>query len=200
MDAIEAAGLGADALMALPPGSFRGRPDRDRLVLDYHAAVAEAGLPLLVSYRREASGGVAYGPEILAQLLARPSVLGVEIATFDGIVAFQQVAALVREQAPGKLVASGEERFLGYSLMSGADLAIVGLGAAYPSEAIELIEAHFQGDPARFLQLSATLDALARPIYRPPMDGSTLRLLRALVEAGVLPSEAANEPSGLRRD
>jgi len=194
----EAAGLGADAVLALPPGPYRGRPDRDRLVLEYHAALAVPGLPLLISYRREDAGGIAYGPEVLAQLLARPEVIGVQVATIDGIVAFQQVAALVRDQAPEKRVVSGEERFLGYSLMCGADSAIVGLGAAYPSESIKLIGAHVSGDAARFLELSADLDRRARLIFRAPMEGSVLRLLKSLVQIGVLPPDAAHDPWGPR--
>ena len=183
-----AASLGADALHIQPPGSFRGRPDRDRLILEYHAAIAQAGLPLLISYRRESLGGIAYGPEILAQLLARPEVLGVEITTIDGIATFQQVEALTREYAPGKLVVSGEERFLGYSLMSGADGAMVGVAAIEPSLVAELLEAYFTPDAARFLTLSARVDALARPIFRPPLEGSSIRLIQALKDRGTIPS------------
>ncbi|WP_435005815.1 dihydrodipicolinate synthase family protein [Tundrisphaera lichenicola] len=196
MEANEAASLGADVLLAIPPGSFRGRPDRDRLILDYHAAVAEPGRPILASYRREVAGGVSYGPELIAQLMARPEVLGIEVSTLDGIATFQQLAALIHEQSPGKLVLSGEERFLGYSLMSGADAALVGMGAAYPAEVIELIESHFAGKSERFLKASAILDSLSRDIYRAPLERSTFRLLRAMVESGILPAEAACEHPG----
>ena len=44
-------------LLVHPPAAFRGRPDLDDLVLDYHAAVAEAGLPLILFYLYEAAGG-----------------------------------------------------------------------------------------------------------------------------------------------
>ena len=189
-----AASRGADALLVHPPGALRGRPERDRLVLEYHSAVAEAGLPMLVSYRREASGGIAFGPDVLAQLLARPEVLGVEIATIDGIVTFQQVEALARELAPGKSVVSGEERFLGYSLMCGADSALVGIGSAFPSEVLGLLEAHASGDAARFLDLSARVDALARAIFAPPFEGAARRLLWAFVHDGTIPPEAAHDP------
>ena len=191
----EAAGLGVDLLLVRPPGAIRGRPDRDRLVLEYHSEVAEAGLPMLVSFRREASGGISYGPEVLAQLLARPEVLGVEIATIDGIVTFQEVEALVREFSPSKVVASGEERFLGYSLICGADLTLVGMGCLFPEVVLELIEAHLSGDAARFLDRNAVVDALARVIFHPPMDGIPLRMLWTLVQRGMLPIEAANDPS-----
>ena len=193
-----AADLGADLLLVQPPGAVRGRPERDRLVLEYHSEVAQAGLPLIISYRREASGGISYNPEVLAQLLARPEVLGVEIATFDGITTFQQVEALAREVAPTKLVVSGEERFLGYSLMCGADSALVGIGSAYPERVLELLEAHFSGDASRFLAVNARVDAIARAIFVPPLEAMPLRLLWALVRRGRLPSEAAHDPWGPR--
>ena len=55
-----AADLGADALLVHPPVAFRDRPDRERLILDYHSAIAEAGLPLIAFYLYEAAGGIAY--------------------------------------------------------------------------------------------------------------------------------------------
>ncbi len=182
-----AAESGADALLLLPPVAVRGRPERDRLILEYHARVAEAGLPIFASYRREALGGINYGPEVLAQLLARPEVLGVEIATIDGISTFQQVEALVREYAPEKLVVSGEERFLGYSLMCGANLAMVGIGAVDPAVVADLLDSHFSPDPARFLKRSREVDALARPIFRAPFDGTNDRLIATLAKLKILP-------------
>jgi 4-hydroxy-tetrahydrodipicolinate synthase len=190
--------LGADILLVDPPGAIRGRPDRDRLILEYHSEVAQAGLPMLISYRREASGGIDYGPEVLAQLLARPEVLGVLIATLDGIAAFQQVEALARELAPTKRVVSGEERFLGYSLMCGADAALVGMGCASPSRVRDLIDAHFSNDAVRFLKRSGEVDRLARAIFTSPIEGVGLRLLWSLVQGESLPFEAAYDPWTLR--
>jgi 4-hydroxy-tetrahydrodipicolinate synthase len=188
--------LGADALLIDPPGAIRGRPDRDRLVLEYHAELTALGLPSLVSYRRESSGGIAYGPDVLAQLLARPEVLGVEVSSGDGITAFQQVEALARELAPGKLVISGEDRFLGYSLMCGADAALVGVGFAHPGLVLDLLDAHTTADAHRFLERSARVDRLARAIFAPPVEGIPLRLLWTLVQGGTLPIEAAHDPWG----
>ena len=64
-----AADLGADALLVHPPSAFRERADRDALILDYHSAAAEAGLPLVAFYLYEAAGGISYTPELLARLL-----------------------------------------------------------------------------------------------------------------------------------
>ncbi len=189
----QAADFGGDLLLVDPPVALRGRPERDRLVLEHHAAVAEAGIPLLISYRREASGGLAYGPDVLAQLLARREILGVVVDSFDSIVAFQQVETLARELAPSKLVVSGEERFLGYSLMSGAHAAFVGIGALDPVLVAGLVDAHASGHPARFLTLSEQVDRLAAAIIAPPLDGVPLRLLKALVHAGHLPIDSAHD-------
>ena len=189
----QAARSGADLLLVEPPGAVRGRPDRDRLVLEYHAEVAQAGLPILVSYRREAMGGIAYGPDVLAQLLARPEVLGLEIATLDGIATFQQVEGLAREVAPSKLVISGEERFLGYSLLSGADAAVVGMAGVLLSEVVALMDAYRSGEAPRFLNRLGRVDAAARVIFAGPTEGHPLRLLRALAHRGLIPIEAAHD-------
>ena len=98
--ACQAADLGADALLVHPPVAFRGRADQDRLVLRYHTAIAEAGLPLLLFYLYQAAGGIAYGQHLLAELLARPEVLGIKVATLDSVITFQEIARLVRTHAP----------------------------------------------------------------------------------------------------
>ena len=189
----QAADAGADLILVDPPVALRARPDRDRLILEHHTGVGTTGLPLLVSYRREASGGIAYSPDVLAQLLARREVLGVVVDSFDSIVAFQQVEALARDLAPSKVVVSGEERFLGYSLMSGAGAALVGIGAVEPVLVAGLLDAHASGDLARFLALSAEVDRLARAIVAPPLDGVPLRLLKAMVHADYLPVDSAHD-------
>src|SRR6185312_9760836 len=73
--AMQAAELGADALLVHPPVPFRGARDQDRMILEYHAAIAEAGLPLLLFFLYEAAGGISYAPHMLVELLARPEIL-----------------------------------------------------------------------------------------------------------------------------
>jgi 4-hydroxy-tetrahydrodipicolinate synthase len=192
----QAAGLGADALLVHPPVAFRGRADQDRLVLRYHAEVAEAGLPLLLFYLYEAAGGIAYGPHVLAELLARPEVLGIKVATLDGVMAFQQVARLVRDHAPEKLLITGEDRFLGYSLMCGAGAALIGMGAALTSLQDAMLQAYWSGDAGRFLALNGPVDDLAQHTFVAPMEGYIQRMLWCLVHEGVIPAGAAFDPWG----
>jgi 4-hydroxy-tetrahydrodipicolinate synthase len=192
----QASDLGADALLVHPPAAFRGRPDLDALVLDYHAAVAEAGLPLILFYLYEAAGGVSYGSELLAQLLARPEVLGIKIATLDSVMTFQDVARLIRRQAPDKVLITGEDRFFGYSLMCGAEAALVGMGAACTSLQSRLLRCHQEGRSDEFMNLSRIVDDLAQNTFLPPMEGYIQRMLWCLVHQGVIPIEAAHDPWG----
>jgi 4-hydroxy-tetrahydrodipicolinate synthase len=192
----QAAELGADAILVHPPVAFRGSGDQDRLILEYHSAVAEAGLPLILFYLYEAAGGLSYGPLALLQLLSRPEVLGIKLATLDGVMTYQQVAALIRERAPTKLLITGEDRFLGYSLMCGAQAALIGMGAACVGLQHRMMRAYWGGAAAEFLELSGKVDDLAQHTFIAPMEGYIQRMLMCLVHEGVIPAGAAHDPWG----
>src|SRR5262249_14940539 len=126
----QAADLGADAILVHPPTFCRARADQDRHVLDYHSAIAQARPPLVPLHLYDAAGGIDYSSEVLGELLARPEVLGIKLATLDSVMTFQRVASLIRARCPDKVLITGEDRFLGYSLMCGAQAALIGMGAA----------------------------------------------------------------------
>jgi 4-hydroxy-tetrahydrodipicolinate synthase len=191
-----AAELGADALLVHPPTAFRGLADRDALILDYHSAAAEAGLPLLLFYLYEAAGGISYAPGVLANLLARDEVLGVKIATLDSVMMFQDITRLVAVATPEKLIITGEDRFLGYSLMCGARAALIGMAAACTGIQAGLLRAHVDGDAPRFLALSRAVDDLAQHTFIAPMEGYIRRMLWCLAIQGVIPEGAAHDPWG----
>jgi 4-hydroxy-tetrahydrodipicolinate synthase len=166
-------------------------------VLEYHSALADAsGLPLLLFYLYEAAGGVSYAPHVLAQLLARPSVLGIKVATLDSVMTFQQIARLLRESFREKVLVTGEDRFLGYSFMCGADSALIGMGAACAGLQAELLESFLAGRADRFVELSRVVDVLAQHTFVPPMEGYIRRMLWCLVHQGIIPEEASHDPWG----
>jgi 4-hydroxy-tetrahydrodipicolinate synthase len=194
----DAAQLGADALLVHPPVAFRGRPDQDNLVLEYHAEIAKAGLPLILFYLYEAAGGISYNPVVLTQLLARPEVLGIKVATLDRVMTYQQLAKLVQVHAPEKVLVTGEDRFLGYSLMCGARSALIGMAAARVRLQADFLTAYWNNDAARFLALNASVDDLAQHTFVSPLEGYIQRMLWCLVFDGIIPEDAAHDPWGPR--
>jgi 4-hydroxy-tetrahydrodipicolinate synthase len=187
---------GAHALLIYPPRLFHRVKDFDELTLDFHSGIAELGAPVILFYLYEAAGGVPYSPALLRRLFSLPNVVGIKLATLDSVMTFQDVAGLIREEFPEKLVITGEDRFLGYSLMAGAESALVGMGAVATKLQADLLESFYSGRAAEFLELSRRVDRLARALFRAPMEGYIRRILWALAEQGVIEREAANDPWG----
>jgi 4-hydroxy-tetrahydrodipicolinate synthase len=176
---------GADALLAFP---VRDDP------IGYHRALG-AELPVILFDLYEAAGGVAYDDATLIALLALPDVIGIKIATLDSVMRFQHLAALVAA-FPEKVLITGEDRFLGYSLMLGARAALIGLGAALTDLSAQLLDAFAAGDHTRFIALSVRVDRFGAATFVPPMEGYVRRLLWALAADGVIAPDACDDPWG----
>jgi 4-hydroxy-tetrahydrodipicolinate synthase len=181
----EAKAGGADALLAFP------RADDS---IAYHETLGRE-LPVIAFYLYEAAGGVSYDNKTLHGILALPCVIGIKVATLDSVMTFQRIAGLLREH-PGKLLITGEDRFLGYSLAMGARAALIGMGAALTDLQTALIEAFRAGDFAKFVRLSGVCDRFAAATFIPPMEGYVRRMLWALAADGVIPEDACDDPWG----
>jgi len=72
---------------------------------------------------------------------------------------------------------TGEDRFLGYSLMCGARAALIGMGAACTALQSALLHSFRSGQANEFLRLSRLVDDLARHTFRAPMEGYIRRML-----------------------
>jgi 4-hydroxy-tetrahydrodipicolinate synthase len=191
-----AAVLGADALLVYPPTWLREHPSREALIIEHHERVAEFGLPVILFYLYEAAGGINYTSQVLDDLLSLPQVIGIKVATLDSVMTYQDIARQVKASHREKLLITGEDRFLGYSLRRGAQAALIGLGAICSELQSELIRANVTGNAERFLELSDAVDMLAEAIFINPMEGYIKRLLWALVHLGVISADAANDPWG----
>ena len=187
---------GADALLVYPPTWLKDHEQRDSLIVEHHQQLAELGLPLVLFYLYEAAGGVCYTTAVLDELLALPNVIGIKMATLDSVMTYQDVARHIQSRHPDKLLITGEDRFLGYSLLRGAQTALIGMGAVCTDLQAELMAAHFSGKAERFLDLSDIVDQLAEVLFIQPMEGYIGRILFALSKLGVIPIEAANDPWG----
>jgi 4-hydroxy-tetrahydrodipicolinate synthase len=152
-------------------------------------------LPVIAFYLYERAGGVAYSDAVLERLLALPAVVGIKVATLDSVMTFQRIADLVSTH-PDRLLITGEDRFLGYSLLVGARAALVGMGAALTDVQAALLAAQRTRDWARFVTLSAACDRFARATFCEPMEGYVRRMLWAAEADGALPEGACDDPWG----
>ncbi len=183
--AIEARRGHADALLAFPQGADP---------VGYHQRLSRE-LPVIAFYLYEAAGGVAYDDAMLHGILDLPRVIGIKVATLDSVMTFQRVAAVVREH-PDKLLVTGEDRFLGYSMLMGARSALIGMGAALTDLQADLLRAHALRDWEAFLQLSEIADAFSQVTFIPPVEGYVQRMLWALAAEGIIPQESCDDPWG----
>ena len=185
---------GADALLVYPPAALAGLTDQDDRIIEVHRAAAASGLPVIAFLLYEEAGGIAYTTEVVERLLDLDPVIGIKVATLDSVVKFQEVASLVR-QCTGKLLITGEDRFLGYSLMMGADAALIGMAAACTDLMVRLLDAWFEGACREFVALSRKIDDFASSTFGDPVQGYVRRMLWALEEEGVINGET-DDPFG----
>lgn len=183
--AIEARRGKADALLAFPQADDPVR---------YHQRLGRE-LPVIAFYLYAAAGGVDYDDATLHRILELPEVIGIKVATLDSVMTFQRIAAVLRDH-PDKLLITGEDRFLGYSLLMGARAALIGMGAALPDLQADLVRARWAEDWTRFVSLSELCDRFAQVTFISPMEGYIRRMLWAAAAEGAIPAEACDDPWG----
>ncbi len=181
---------GASAVLLHPPSALADLPGVADRVVAVHTAVAGVGLPVLAFDLYAAAGGLPYPPAVLERLLALEGVVGVKIATLDSVMRFQDVVPVV--QRGGALLVTGEDRFLGYSLMLGARAALVGIAAACTDRCAALLAAWFDGDATQFVRHARALDAFAAATFVEPMEGYVQRMWWAVEADGVLAGGATD--------
>ncbi|MDL4775408.1 dihydrodipicolinate synthase family protein [Actinomadura xylanilytica] len=193
--AVRAAELGADAVMVYPVTAFGGLDDGPARTVRLHERVAaETGLPLVGFYLHGEAGGFPYPPDLVRELLALPSMLGIKTATLDRAIGCQD--ALWAGRGTGRLGITGEDRMFGPSLMWGADTALVGIAAARPELSARVLRAWTGGDHAAFVRASERLDRFAAATFYAPIEGYVQRMHWAAVHDGLLPEGAAHDPYG----
>jgi 4-hydroxy-tetrahydrodipicolinate synthase len=183
--AIEARRGKADALLAFPQAQNS---------VEYHRRLSRE-LPVIAFYLYQAAGGVAYDDRTLHQILELPDVIGIKVATLDSVMTFQRIAEILQEH-PTKLLITGEDRFLGYSLLLGARAALIGMGGALTDLQADLLRARASEDWPRFIALSEQCDRFAQTTFIEPMEGYIRRMMWAAAADGGLPRDSCDDPWG----
>ena len=193
-NARDARDSGADGLLIFPVGAFLSQPIRPDVVYRYHAEIAAAvDLPMILFQLQPALGGAIYPPEVLDRLLEIPTVVAIKEASFDPIRFLQMRAQLLA--ADRRIVfLSGNDNFIGESLLLGAEGALLGFATLGTREHVELLAAARAGDVERVRTLGQRLQRLADVIFDAPVVDYRARTKEALRMLGAIPSAAIRPP------
>jgi 1-pyrroline-4-hydroxy-2-carboxylate deaminase len=149
----QAAEVGAAAVMALPPNSYRAD---ERSVIEHYRALAAVGLPV-VAYNNPLDTKVDLGPRMLARLYEEGLIVAVKEFAGDPRRAYE-----VRELAPELDVLIGSDDTVLEVALAGAKGWISGYTSAFPKACVSLYHASVNGDLDTAVPLYRTLHPLLR--------------------------------------
>ena len=149
----QAAELGAPAIMALPPNSYRGD---ERAVFEHYRALASVGLPV-VAYNNPIDTKVDLTPRLLAQLHADGLIVAVKEFAGDPRRAYE-----MRELAPELDVLIGSDDTVLEVALAGAKGWVSGYTSAFPCSCVALYRASVAADIETALPLYRALHPLLR--------------------------------------
>jgi dihydrodipicolinate synthase/N-acetylneuraminate lyase len=148
-----AAELGAPAVMALPPNSYRAD---ERVVVEHYRAIASVGLPV-IAYNNPFDTKVDLVPELLARLFGEGLIVAVKEFAGD-----PRRAYVMRELAPELDVLIGSDDTVLEVALAGAKGWVSGYSSAFPRSCIELYRASVAGDVNAAVPLYRALHPLLR--------------------------------------
>jgi 4-hydroxy-tetrahydrodipicolinate synthase len=193
LDARNAADAGADAVLVFPPFSWALSQD-DRMAVTHHRRIGDAcGLPLML-YQAGVTSALAYGPQVLAELVQLPNVVGIKEGSWESN-AYDRNRRLVQEVAPHvAMMASGDEHLLSCFVV-GSDGSLVSLAVLMPAEIVALDQAVRRGDLTSARALHVRIQPLANAIYGHAPGGlATARLKACMVLIGAWANGSPRAP------
>jgi dihydrodipicolinate synthase/N-acetylneuraminate lyase len=155
--AAQAAEAGADAVMSLPPNSYRAD---ERSVVEHFRAVAEVGLPV-IAYNNPTDTKVDLTPALLARLHSEGLIVAVKEFSGD-----PRRAYATRELAPELDVLVGSDDTVLEITLAGGKGWISGYTSAFPISCVELYRASAAGNLEVALPLYRALHPLLRWDFR----------------------------------
>ncbi len=149
---LEAAQLGAEAALIIPPHFYRSGMTHERLVAHYRAVADESPVPVLL-YNVPAFTGIDFALETLSELAQHPGIVGIKDSS-SNVVKMAELLAM----RPDFLVFAGTGSALLPFLSIGAVGGVMALANFAAPRLKELLSAFRAGnlDEARRIQLSLT--------------------------------------------
>jgi 4-hydroxy-tetrahydrodipicolinate synthase len=184
---------GADALLVFPIPAYLSSPLNTAVPVEYHKAIAEVGLPLILFQLQPALAGVNYEPDVLRAMAMVDGVIGIKEASFDAR-RFVDTARLL-EQLPKKItLITGNDNFILESFLLGATGALIGFGAVMTREQVQMIRAWQEGRTDDAMALGRRVQRLADVVFAAPVGDYRVRLKECLRILGVLENAHVRRP------
>jgi 4-hydroxy-tetrahydrodipicolinate synthase len=189
----EFAQAGADAFLVFPIPAYLSEPLDVRVPVQYHEAIAEVGLPLILFQLQPALAGLNFEPETLRAMASVEGVVAMKEASFDAR-RFVDTVRLLQDLPRPITMLTGNDNFILESFMLGATGALIGFGAVMTREQVEMIDAWTAGriDDAR--ALGRRIQRLADVVFARPVGDYRVRLKECLVALGVLEAAHVRRP------
>jgi 4-hydroxy-tetrahydrodipicolinate synthase len=184
---------GADALLCFPIPAYLSEPLDPRVPVEYHRAIAEVGLPLILFQLQPALAGLNYEPDTLRAMAAVEGVVAIKEASFDAR-RFVDVARLLEDLPRPITLLTGNDNFILESFMLGATGALIGFGAVMTREQVDMIDAWKDGRIDEALALGRRVQRLADVVFARPVGDYRVRLKECLRILGVLERADVRRP------
>jgi 4-hydroxy-tetrahydrodipicolinate synthase len=184
---------GANALLVFPIPAYLSEPLDVRVPVEYHRAIADVGLPLVLFQLQPALGGVNLEPDTLRAMASVEGVVAIKEASFDARRFVDTVNVLADLDRPITML-TGNDNFILESFILGATGALIGFGAVMTREQVDMIRAWQDGriDDAR--ALGKRVQRLADVVFARPVGDYRVRLKECLRILGVLENAHVRRP------
>ena len=191
--ATEFKAAGANAFLCFPIPAYLSEPLDPRVPVQYHEAIAQVGLPLILFQLQPALAGLNFEPDTLRAMASVEGVVAIKEASFDAR-RFVDTARLL-EELPRKItLLTGNDNFILESFMLGATGALIGFGAVMTREQVDMIDAWRDGRIDEARALGRRVQRLADVVFARPVGDYRVRLKECLRILGVLENAHVRKP------
>jgi 4-hydroxy-tetrahydrodipicolinate synthase len=188
---------GASALLVFPIPAYLSTPLDPAIPVEYHRAVASAGLPLIAFQLQPMLGGVNFDTETLRQLIELDGVVAMKEASFDArrfLDTFRMIEETDSYQRGEFTYLTGNDNFILESFMLGSTGALIGFGAIMVEEQVAMIDAWRDGRIDEARALGRRVQRLADVVFAAPVANYRARLKECLRILGVLEDASVRPP------
>jgi 4-hydroxy-tetrahydrodipicolinate synthase len=184
---------GANALLCFPIPAYLSQPLDPRVPVEYHRAIADVGLPMILFQLQPALAGLNYEPDTLRAMCAVEGVVAIKEASFDAR-RFVDIANLLADLPRPITLLTGNDNFILESFLLGATGALIGFGAVMTREQVDMIRAWQDGRTDEAMALGRRVQRLADVVFAAPVGDYRVRLKECLVHLGVLDNANIRRP------